>query len=205
MPWPTPMHMVASASLPPVRCSSSVAVSANRAHPEGMAEGNCTTVGVHIGRVVGKPELAEHSQRLRGKGLVQLDHVEVADLDAEALHQLLRRRRRADAHDPRRHAGDGGAQNARARCQAVALRRLFAGDNDCRGAIIDSGCIAGGDRSVLANYRLQRCKFLERRRARMLVLADDYRVALALRNFDRDNFGGEAAIGLRFGGALLAA
>ena len=41
--------------------------------------------------------------------------------------------------------------------------------------------------------------------ARMLVLVDDHRVALALRDFDRDDFGGEPAVGLRGGGLLLAA
>ena len=41
--------------------------------------------------------------------------------------------------------------------------------------------------------------------ARMLVLVDDDRVALALRDLDRDDLGGEAAVGLRRGGLLLAA
>ena len=42
-------------------------------------------------RVVGEAELAEHREPLRGEGLVQFDHVHVADLEAEALEQLLAR------------------------------------------------------------------------------------------------------------------
>ena len=42
-------------------------------------------------------------------------------------------------------------------------------------------------------------------RARVLVLVDDDRIALALRNLDRDDLGGEPAVGLRRGGFLLAA
>ena len=44
-----------------------------------------------------------------------------------------------------------------------------------------------------------------RRRARMLVLVDDDRIALALRDLDRDDLGGEPAVRLRRGGLLLAA
>ena len=91
IPWPTPMHMVASASLPPVRCSSSVAVSARRAPdmPSGWPSAIAPPLGFTCGVVVGKAELAQHREALRGEGLVQFDHVEVADLEAEALQQLL--------------------------------------------------------------------------------------------------------------------
>ena len=129
IPWPTPMHMVASASLPPVRCSSSVAVSASRAPdmPSGWPSAIAPPLGFTRGVVVGEAELAKHGEALGGEGLVQLDHVEVADLEAEALHQLLGRGRRADAHDPRRNAGDGGAEHAGARasgrCAWPLLRR----------------------------------------------------------------------------------
>ena len=126
IPWPTPMHMVASASLPPVALQllGRGQREARARHAERMAERDRAAVGVHLRRVVGKAELAEHGEALRGEGLVQFDHVEVADLQAEALHQLLASGSRADAHDPRRNAGDGGAEHARPRRQAVALRPL---------------------------------------------------------------------------------
>ena len=56
-----------------------------------------------------------------------------------------------------------------------------------------------------ADDRLQLAERFERGRARVLVLVDDDRVALALRDFDRDDLGGEAAVGLRRCGLLLAA
>ena len=134
-----------------------------------MAERDRAAVGVHARIVVGEAELAEHREALRGEGLVQFDHVEVGDLEAEALQQLLGRGRRADAHDPRRHAGDGGAEDAGARGQAVALRRFLASDDQRGGAVIDARGIAGGDAAVLADDRLQRGERVEAGQARMLV------------------------------------
>src|SRR5437763_6667076 len=55
-------------------------------HAERMAERDRTAVGVHVWRIIGEAELAEHGERLCGEGVGQLDHVEVADLQAQALH-----------------------------------------------------------------------------------------------------------------------
>ena len=65
--------------------------------------------------------------------------------------------------------------------------------------------IAGGDRAVLADDRLQFGERFEAGQARVLVAVDDDRVALALGDFDRDDFRGERPAGLRRGGAFLAA
>ena len=174
-------------------------------HAERMAEGDGAAVGVHMARIVRDAELAEDGEALGGEGLVEFDDVHVVDLEAEALEQLLRRRRRADAHDPRRNAGDGGAEDPGARGQAVALGRLLAGDDQRGGAVVDARGVAGGDAAVLADDGLQRRQFVEAGQARMLVLVDDQRVALALRDGDRDDLGGETAVGLRGGRLLLAA
>ena len=81
-----------------------------------MAERDGAAVRVHMRRVVGEAELAQHGQRLRGEGLVELDHVEVADLETEPLAELARRGRGAEAHDARldarRRAADDRAQAA---------------------------------------------------------------------------------------------
>src|SRR6185369_11581845 len=68
-------------------------------HAERMAERDGAAVGVLAGIVVGDTELAEDGEALRREGFVQFDHVEVADLEAEPLHQFLRRGCGADAHD----------------------------------------------------------------------------------------------------------
>ena len=57
-------------------------------HAERMAERDGAAMRVHMRGVVGQAELAQASERLRGKRLVQFDHVIVGDLMAEPLHQL---------------------------------------------------------------------------------------------------------------------
>ena len=95
--------------------------------PSGWPSAIAPPLGFTRGIVVGKAELAQHGEALRGEGLVQFDHVDVGDREAEPLRAASRDAgRRADAHDPRRHAGDGGAEDAGARGQAVALRRFLA-------------------------------------------------------------------------------
>ena len=91
IPWPTPMHMVARRELAAValKLLGRGQREARARHPERMAERDRAAVGVHLRRVVGKAELAQHGEPLRGERLVQFDHVEVGDLEAEALHQLL--------------------------------------------------------------------------------------------------------------------
>ena len=77
--------------MPPVRCKllGRGQRQAGAGHAERVAERDRAAVGVHVRRVVGDAELAQDGEALRGEGFVQFDHVEVADLEAEALHQLF--------------------------------------------------------------------------------------------------------------------
>ena len=79
MPCPTPMHMVHSARRPPLRSSWWSAVVARRAPlaPERMAERDGAALRVHVRRIVGDPELAQHGERLGGERLVELDEIDV--------------------------------------------------------------------------------------------------------------------------------
>src|SRR5580692_10765395 len=43
---------------------------ARAAGAEGVAESNCATVGIYVGRVVGHAEFAENGEGLRGEGFV---------------------------------------------------------------------------------------------------------------------------------------
>ena len=89
-PCPTPTHIVASAFLPP-RFSQPVRRGHREPrarHAERMAERDRAAIRIDVLGIVGKAELAQHGQRLRGEGLVEFDHVEVADLQAEPRHQL---------------------------------------------------------------------------------------------------------------------
>src|SRR3954452_13898252 len=124
-------------------------------HAERVAKRNRAAVGIYARIVVGNAELAEDGKALRGEGFVQLDHVEIADLQAQPLHQFLAGRRRSDAHDPRRHPGDCCAKNSGARREAIALRRLFRRNDDRRRAIVDTRGVAGCHRAVGAHDRFE--------------------------------------------------
>ena len=114
MPWPTPMHMVASAQRPPLSASPAPPCRrcGRRDMPSGWPSAMAPPLALTCGGVVGDAELAQHGERLAGEGLVEFDHVEIAGRQAEPGAELLRRRRRADAHDARRHAGRGAAEDA---------------------------------------------------------------------------------------------
>src|SRR5690348_18198013 len=117
-------------------------------HAERVAKRDRATVGVHLRRVVGNAELAENGESLRREGLVQFDHVEVPDLEAEALHQLFGSGRGADAHDSRRNPGHRSAEHAGLGREAVAPGRFLRRDDDRRRAVVHARRISGGDGAV---------------------------------------------------------
>src|SRR6478672_3354237 len=132
-------------------------------HAERVTERDCAAVGVHSAVVIGDAELAKDGEALRSERLVQFDHIEIRDFEAQPLHQLLAGGSGADAHDPRRNAGDRRAEDAGAGSQAIAFRRFLAGDDDRGGAVVDARGIAGGHRAVGADDRFQLRQGLERR------------------------------------------
>jgi hypothetical protein len=79
MPCPTPMHIVHSARRAPDTSSWLRAVATRRAPlaPSGCPDRDRTAVRIHVRGIVRKPELAHHGQRLRGKGFVELEHIDV--------------------------------------------------------------------------------------------------------------------------------
>ena len=86
MPCPTPMHIVHSARRPPraLELERRRGRKARSAHAERVPERDRPAVRVHVRGVVGQPEPAQHGERLRGKCLVELDHVEVRRSRARA-------------------------------------------------------------------------------------------------------------------------
>src|SRR4051794_31622302 len=96
-------------------------------------------------------EAAEHLAR---KGLVYLDDVHVGELEAGALERARDRIRRTDAHDARLDAGARGRADANQGLFAVALAPLAAAEDERRGAVIDTGGVAGGDHAAFEE-RLQ--------------------------------------------------
>src|SRR5690242_17559885 len=111
---------------------------ARAGHSERVAERDRSAVGVHLRRVVREAELAEDREPLRGERFVELDDVEVGDLQALALHQFVAGGRGPYAHDARWDPRDGGAENARLRRQAIALRGFLRSDDERGRAVVDA-------------------------------------------------------------------
>ena len=130
--------------------AATVGGDARARHAERMAERDGAAVRVDVLGVVGNAELAQAGERLAGEGLVELDHVEVADLQPEPLASASsRRRHRADAHDARRHAGASPCRGcARAACRPCCSDRLGRGEDHRRRAVVDAGGVAGRHRAV---------------------------------------------------------
>ena len=61
---------------------------ARAGHAERMAERDGAAVRIDVLGIVGDAELAQAGQALRGERFVELDQIEIADLQAEPLHQL---------------------------------------------------------------------------------------------------------------------
>ena len=69
--------------------------------------------------------------------------------------QLLGGGHRPHAHDPRRHAGRGIAQDPARGVRPWLLHRVFRRDDQRGGAIIDAGRVARRHRATVAHHRLQ--------------------------------------------------
>ena len=161
-----------------------------------MPEGDRAAVDVHLGRI--KSQLARDGDRLRGKGLVQLEEIDVAGLQPCALEHLAHRRHRADAHHLRIDAGRHVRQDPRQRLRSQRLCFLGRRDDEGSGAVVDAGGVAGGHRAVLLERRLQRAEFLRGRScSRELVRVDQDRLPFALRNRHRHDLLFETALGNR--------
>jgi hypothetical protein len=94
---------------------------------------------VNVDPVVGDTEVPLVLQHDRGKGLVQLEQVDVVDRQCGLGEKLAGGRRRAGQHDRRVTARDGGPGDAGSRAQTEFLADLLAAEQDERGAVYDAG------------------------------------------------------------------
>jgi hypothetical protein len=153
-----------------------------------MAQRDRPAVGVHSRVVVGDPELAKDRETLRGERLIQFDHGEVGDLEAEALHQFSRRRRRADpmirGGTPATAPPSTRARGVRPlRLAASSLAMTIAAAPSLTPEALPAVTVPSAERSGFSLASASRLVC-----ARMLVLVDDEGIALPLRNLDRDDF-----------------
>ena len=147
-----------------------------------MAERDGAAPGVHTRVVVLQTQLAQHGQALRGKGFIELDHIELRQRQAGLRQHFLRGRRGAYAHDARRHAHRGHAHHAGARRQAVFGGAGFVGQQQRASAVIDAAGIAGRHRAVGAHHAFELGQCFQRGGTRMLVGVHDDGIALFLGN-----------------------
>jgi hypothetical protein len=56
-----------------------------------VSKGNRTTLRIHMRGIIGQIQLPQNRQRLRGEGLIKLNHIEIRHCHPETRHELLRR------------------------------------------------------------------------------------------------------------------
>src|SRR5260221_9669116 len=127
---------------------------------ERVPERQGAAVDIGLGEI--DAEIADAGERLRGKGFVELDDVDVLHRKAGALQRLLGRRDRTDPHDLGRAAGDGDALDARQNRQLVARSIVLGADEHGRGAV---GQRRGGPRG----HGSRRIESRRERRKRLLA------------------------------------
>src|SRR6516225_9112782 len=66
--------------------------------PDWMAEGDAAAVGIRLLRR--QPEFADNSERLRGEGLIYLEHIDFPDFKPGTVEDLVYGGHRAHPHDP---------------------------------------------------------------------------------------------------------
>src|SRR5260221_1755490 len=146
---------------------------------ERVPERQGAAVDIGLGEI--DAEIADAGERLRGKGFVELDDVDVLHRKAGALQRLLGRRDRTDPHDLGCAAGDGDALDARQNRQLVARSIVLGADEHGRGAV---GQRRGGPRGHgsrrIESRRERRKRLLAGVRANAAIAVDD-----ALARLDR--------------------
>ena len=134
-----------------------------------------------------------------------LSSKDVRGATSGAIERLPDRRHRAEPHEHRIHAGNRVRDDAGDWLPPTGRRVLFAGDHERRGAVVDARRVASGDGAILLEGRLEPGKLLDRRSgARIFVAREPDRIALLLRDADRDNLAIDPAALDRRDGAALA-
>ena len=205
-PWPPPPHSATAAVEAPRRRSSSSAVSATRVPdmptgwPSAMAPPLTLTLSSSI------PRSSDRGQADGGEGLVDLEEVDGADVDARLLRRLEDRPRGLGQqrvvgpghHAVARRSGRGVRRRAPWPCPPTSRRRRAPPSEICDAlpAVMVPSLVEGG---------LERAERLGRRpRPHALVRVDQERVALALGHLHRDDLLGQPAVLDRRGGLLVA-
>ena len=107
-------------------------------HAQRMPQCDGTSVGVDPGIICIDAQLLHASQRLRGKGLVEFDHIHLINGKPQTLEYTLAGRHRPHTHNPRFDTGRSHAQHFHHRRQAISGKRGVSGDYHGRRTIVDA-------------------------------------------------------------------
>ena len=155
IPWPPPMHWVARPKRRPSRFMSAAVLPVIRAPvaPSGWPSAKRTAVEVE-GPLV-DPEIAHAGERLRSERLIELDHLDVADLEPGAGQRFPRRGDRPDAHDLGGAAGDRDAPDAGQHVEPVLVGVILGADQHRGRPVGQRRGGAGGHRAMLVERGLE--------------------------------------------------
>ncbi len=154
---------------------------------DGMSQRNRAAVDVDLLGIPAK-FLADR-QRLGGKGLVGFDQVQLVQRPARFVQTAAGGRYRRDAHDCRVDTSIGVGLDRRQHRQTEGLGLVCAHQQYRRGAVVEAGGIAGGNRAILLERRLEFGQRLGGRAgSRLLVGVEAQWLAFALRNLDGRDF-----------------
>ena len=157
MPWPPPTHIVSRPNWPSRDCRplSSVVGDPGAGRAERVAERDRAAVDVELVEV--DAEVVGAGQHLRGEGLVDLVPGRCRRCVMPARRERLAGGLdRAEAHDLGGEAGDAGRRRpgrAGVRPSSAALVSLMTTTRG--GAVVERAAVAGGDRALLAEHRVQ--------------------------------------------------
>ncbi len=193
MPMPPPMH---SDAMPSAIFSPSARTErrqhAGTARTNRMTERDGTAVHVHFLRI--RDQARGRRPPTAPRTLVRLEG-SIWSSRSPAQSYNSNRANRSDAHDLRVDARHGERQYPSKRIAAGLPRVLRAGDHQSRGAVVDPRCIAGGNRPVFFERRLQRRELFDGGvRAWILVHGNAHDSALALRHVHWNDLCREAAV-----------
>jgi len=173
---------------------------------ERMADGDSATIGIDAGVIVGEAEIASDSERLCGKGFVELDDADIGKRNAGTGEKLLCGGSGSETHDAGRDAYRGGSDNACAGREFVFCDGFLRGEEDGASTVVDSGSVSGGDGAGGLDDGLEiRESFESCVGTGMLVRVEHFRGPVFLQERDGNDFLGEKTIGVRAGPALLGA
>src|SRR4051794_4980730 len=161
-------------------------------HAERVTDGDRAAVDVELVAERVDADAARRRDDLGGECLVDLDQVDVVDGLAGVGEGLLGRLDRPEAHDLRREGGHARRQDAGERRQTERLRLVLTHDDDRSSAVVERAAVAGRDRAIRAEHRLELADTFDGHAcARPVILGDLGAVRLA----DRDDLALPEAVG----------